>query len=107
MDTTKKIIIGAIGAAVVVGAVSIGLIFGLAPADTDLSTIHTQEATSVPEATEPATVEESSSVQESETVKEGTTGISVQLETYSSGKYFHSISGGKPDERQRKTGQCK
>ena len=40
MDTTKKIIIGAIGAAVVVGAVSIGLIFGLAPADTDLSTIH-------------------------------------------------------------------
>ena len=53
MDTTKKIIIGAIGAAVVVGAVSIGLIFGLAPADTDLSTIHTQEATSVPEATEP------------------------------------------------------
>ena len=41
MDTTKKIIIGAIGAAVVVGAVSIGLIFGLAPADTDLSTIHT------------------------------------------------------------------
>lgn len=50
MDTTKKIIIGAIGAAVVVGAVSIGLIFGLAPADTDLSTIHTQEATSVPEA---------------------------------------------------------
>ena len=35
MDTTKKIIIGAIGAAVVVGAVSIGLIFGLAPADTD------------------------------------------------------------------------
>ena len=74
MDTTKKIIIGAIGAAVVVGAVSIGLIFGLAPADTDLSTIHTQEATSVPEATEPATVEESSSVQESETVKEGTTG---------------------------------
>ena len=37
MDTTKKIIIGAIGAAVVVGAVSIGLIFGLAPADTDLS----------------------------------------------------------------------
>ena len=61
------------------------LSFGLAPADTDLSTIHTQEATSVPEATEPATVEESSSVQESETVKEGTTGISVQLETYSSG----------------------
>ncbi|MFR4122161.1 MAG: hypothetical protein ACLT0W_08110 [Clostridium sp.] len=55
MDTTKKIIIGAIGAAVVVGAVSIGLIFGLAPADTDLSTIHTQEATSVPEP-EPATV---------------------------------------------------
>ena len=89
-----------------VGAVSIGLIFGLAPADTDLSTIHTQEATSVPEATEPATVEESSSVQESETVKEGTTGISVQLETYSSGN-IHSISGGKPDERQRKTGQCK
>lgn len=107
MDTTKKIIIGAIGAAVVVGAVSIGLIFGLAPADTDLSTIHTQEATSVPEATEPATVEESSSVQESETVKEGTTGISVQLETYSSGNISIHYPVVSQMNDSSKTGQCK
>lgn len=59
------------------------------------------------EATEPATVEESSSVQESETVKEGTTGISVQLETYSSGNISIQYPVVKPDERQRKTGQCK
>ena len=78
MDTTKKIIIGAIGAAVVVGAVSIGLIFGLAPADTDLSTIHTQEATSVPEATEPATVEESSSVRKVRLLKK-----ELQVSAYS------------------------
>ena len=48
MDTTKKIIIGAIGAAVVVGAVSIGLIFGLAPADTDLSPIRPKPLPSLP-----------------------------------------------------------
>ena len=42
MDTSKKIIIGAVGTAVVIGAASIGLILGRAPADTDLSTIHTQ-----------------------------------------------------------------
>lgn len=85
MDTTKKIIIGAISAAVVIGAVSVGLILGLAPADTDLSTIHTQEAASTPETTETAAVMESSSARESETAKESAKGISVQLETYSSG----------------------
>ena len=33
MDTSKKIIIGAVGTAVVIGAASIGLILGRAPAE--------------------------------------------------------------------------
>ena len=86
MDTNKKIILGAAGAAVVIGAASIGLILSRAPADTDLSTIHTQAETTAPETTaETVAVTESPSVTESETVKEAASGISVQLETYSSG----------------------
>lgn len=86
MDTNKKIILGAAGAAVVIGAASIGLILSRAPADTDLSTIHTQAETTAPETTaETVAVTESPSVTESETVKEAAFGISVQLETYSSG----------------------
>lgn len=86
MDTNKKIILGAAGAAVVIGAASIGLILSRAPADTDLSTIHTQAETTAPETTaETVAVTESPSVTESETVKEAVSGISVQLETYSSG----------------------
>ena len=81
MDTNKKIILGAAGAAVVIGAASIGLILSRAPADTDLSTIHTQAETTA----ETVAVTESPSVTESETVKEAAFGISVQLETYSSG----------------------
>lgn len=86
MDTNKKIILGAAGAAVVIGAASIGLILSRAPADTDLSTIHTQAETTAPETTAvTVAVTESPSVTESETVKEAASGISVQLETYSSG----------------------
>lgn len=86
MDTNKKIIIGAVGAAVVIGAASIGLILGRAPADTDLSTIHTQAASTAQETTaETPQTMESSSPEESESVKEASTGISVQLETYTSG----------------------
>ena len=86
MDTNKKIILGAAGAAVVIGAASIGLILSRAPADTDLSTRHTQVETTAPETTdETVAVTESPSVTESETVKEAASGISVQLETYSSG----------------------
>lgn len=86
MDTNKKIILGAAGAAVVIGAASIGLILSRAPADTDLSTIHTQAETTAPETTaETVAVTESPSVTESETVKEAASGISVQLEAYSSG----------------------
>ncbi len=82
MDNNKKIIIGAVGSAVVIGAVSIGLILGRAPADTDLSTIHTQAETTASQTTAGT---ESPSAAESETVKEASTGIGVQLETYTSG----------------------
>lgn len=86
MDTNKKIIIGAVGAAVVIGAASVGLILGRAPADTDLSTIHTQAETTAPETTaDTAAVTESPSAAESETVKEASSGIRVQLETYTAG----------------------
>lgn len=86
MDNNKKIIIGAVGAAVVIGAVSIGLILGRAPANTDLSTIHTQAETTTSQATSQTAAEtESPSAAESETVKEASTGIGVQLETYTLG----------------------
>ena len=58
---------------------SIGLILSRAPADTDLSTIHTQAETTAPETTaETVAVTESPSVTESETVKEAASGISVR-----------------------------
>lgn len=86
MDNNKKIIIGAVGAAVVIGAASIGLILGRAPSDTDLSTIHTQAETIAPQTSQETSEKaESPSAAESETAKEASTGISVQLETYSSG----------------------
>ena len=86
MDNNKKIIIGAVGAAVVIGAASIGLILGRAPSDTDLSTIHTQAETTAPQTSQETSEKaESPSAAESKTAKEASTGISVQLETYSSG----------------------
>ncbi len=86
MDNNKKIIIGAVGGAVVIGAVSIGLILGRAPADTDLSTIHTQaETTASQTASQTTAGTESPSAAESETVKEASAGIGVQLETYTLG----------------------
>ena len=42
MDTNKKILIGAIGAAVVIGGVAIGLLLSKTPEKADLSTIHRQ-----------------------------------------------------------------
>lgn len=86
MDTSKKIIIGAVGTAVVIGAASIGLILGRAPADTDLSTIHTQAVSTTQETpAKTVAVTENTTTAESETIKETYTGINVQLETYTSG----------------------
>ena len=42
MDTNKKILIGAIGAAVVIGGIAIGLLLSKTPEKADLSTIHRQ-----------------------------------------------------------------
>lgn len=86
MDTSKKIIIGAVGTAVVIGAASIGLILGRAPADTDLSTIHTQAVATTQETpAKTVAVTENTTTAESETIKKTYTGINVQLETYTSG----------------------
>ena len=57
MDTNKKILIGAIGAAVVIGGVAIGLILSKTPEKADLSTIHTEAATEAPKETLPATTQ--------------------------------------------------
>ena len=54
MDTNKKILIGAIGAAVVIGGVAIGLLLSKTPEKADLSTIHTEAATEAPKETLPA-----------------------------------------------------
>ena len=54
MDTNKKILIGAIGAAVVIGGIAIGLLLSKTPEKADLSTIHTEAATEAPKETLPA-----------------------------------------------------
>ena len=53
MDTNKKILIGAISAAVVIGGVAIGLILSQTPEKADLTTIHTEAATEPPSETLP------------------------------------------------------
>ena len=42
MDTNKKILIGAVSAAVVIGGTAIGLVLSQTPEKADLSTIHTE-----------------------------------------------------------------
>ncbi|MCC8028143.1 MAG: hypothetical protein LIP16_22895 [Clostridium sp.] len=86
MDTNKKILIGAIGAAVVIGGAAIGLILSRTPEKADLSTIHTEAATEEePETMAPsakAPTEAAPAPDKAETAASVTAGI----ETYTSGK---------------------
>ena len=87
MDKNKKIMIGAIGAAVVAGGVAIGLIVSRTPPKADLSTFHTEASTKAPTETEVKPQE--TTVSETETTaktEENAPRLSAVTATYTSGK---------------------
>ncbi|WP_027641617.1 hypothetical protein [Enterocloster clostridioformis] len=86
MDTNKKILIGAIGAAVVIGGVAIGLILSKTPEKADLSTIHTQAATEAPKESLPATTQAPETDETTEAQEGAASSVSASIETYTSGK---------------------
>ena len=86
MDTNKKILIGAIGAAVVIGGVAIGLILSKTPEKADLSTIHTEAATEAPKETLPATTQAQETEETAESQEGAASSVSASIETYTSGK---------------------
>lgn len=86
MDTNKKILIGAIGAAVVIGGVAIGLILSRTPEKADLSTIHTEAATEAPKETLPPTTAAPETEESSEGQEDAASSVTADLETYTSGK---------------------
>ena len=86
MDTNKKILIGAIGAAVVIGGVAIGLLLSKTPEKADLSTIHTEAATEAPKETLPATTQAQETEETAESQESAASSVSASIETYTSGK---------------------
>ncbi len=85
MDTSRKIIIGVIAAAVVAGGAAIGLILSRSPETADISTIHTEAATEAEPETM-ASAEPSTQAEEVQPSDAGTsTGVTASLETYTSG----------------------
>lgn len=84
MDKNKKILIGAISAAVVIGGVAIGLILSQTPQKADLSTIHTEAPTEeTKETLPPATEPETETVAKNENQ---TASVTADIATYTSGK---------------------
>ena len=82
----RKLIIGVIIAAVIVGGAAIGLILSRSPESADISTIHTEAATEEPE-TMASTAAPTEAPQEVQPEDAGTsTGVTASLETYTSGK---------------------
>lgn len=86
MDTNKKILIGAISAAVVIGGVAIGLILSQTPEKADLSTIHTEAATESPKETLPPTTEAPTETVAPTDSGDAASSVTANIETYTSGK---------------------
>ena len=85
MDTNKKILIGAISAAVVIGGVAIGLILSQTPEKADLTTIHTEAATEPPSETlPPATTEAETAPTSAHT--DAASSVTADIGTYTAGK---------------------
>jgi len=85
MDTNKKILIGAVSAAVVIGGAAIGLVLSQTPQKADLSTIHTEaSAEAEPETMAPTT--EAASEAAATPEHTGTaSSIAADIKTYTSG----------------------
>lgn len=86
MDTNKKILIGAIGAAVVIGGIAIGLLLSKTPEKADLSTIHTEAAAEAPKETLPAATQAPETEETTEGQEDAASSVSASIETYTSGK---------------------
>lgn len=86
MDTNKKILIGAIGAAVVIGGVAIGLLLSKTPEKADLSTIHTEAPTEAPTETLPPATQAPETEESQENQEGAVSSVSASIETYTSGK---------------------
>ena len=85
MDTNKKILIGAISAAVVIGGVAIGLILSQTPEKADLTTIHTEATTEPPSETlPPATTEAETAPTSAHT--DAASSVTADIGTYTAGK---------------------
>lgn len=108
MDTNRKILIGTIAAAVVIGGVAIGLILSQTPEKADLSTIHTQAAEETTAQTLPAT-EEAPKESESTPENAGTSSsVTADLETYTSGKVsiqYPVVSKMEDEEKQNQVNE--
>lgn len=86
MDRNKKILIGAISAAVVIGGAAIGLILNQTPEKADLSTIHTEASTESQTETIPITTQaETETVPPTESSASAAS-VTADIETYTSGK---------------------
>ncbi len=86
MDTNKKILIGAIGAAVVIGGVAIGLLLSKTPEKADLSTIHTEAPTEAPTETLPPATQAPETEESQENQEGAVSSVSASIESYTSGK---------------------
>lgn len=85
MDKNKKIMIGAIGTAVVAAGVMIGLILGRTPPKADLSTFHTEASTEAPaETSSPET--EAPETEAQKAPEKPVSAISAEIMTYTSHK---------------------
>ena len=91
MDTNKKILIGAIGAAVVIGGIAIGLLLSKTPEKADLSTIHTEAATEAPKETLPAATQAPETEETTEGQEDAASSVSASIETIHPERYLSSI----------------
>lgn len=85
MNTNRKILIGAISAAVIIGGGAIGYILSQTPEPADLSTIYTQASTETPKETMPETTAPETTAAET-TASSVSTNVTADIETYTSGK---------------------
>lgn len=85
MDTNKKILIGAVSAAVVIGGAAIGLVLSQTPQKADLSTIHTEASAEAEPETMAPTTEAASEAAATPEHKGTASSIAADIKTYTSG----------------------
>lgn len=111
MDTNRKILIGAISAAVVIGGAAIGLVLSRGTETSNLSTIHTQAPSETPSEPPAESMTQPASEATKETTPEdaGTSSsVTADIETYTSGNIsiqYPVVSQMEDQERQNKVNE--